>query len=379
MGRHDHPVQSPGPRTAQNKELGSLAPIEDIIRDASNGRMVMLVDEEAGGGDWACLAIPAQMATPDALDFMAGPGKGPMRLCLTPERWKQLGLRAPTDGDDHFDETENFVSIGMKDGCSSRGSSVDRASTISVAIGSARHRDDIVTPGPVRVMMAREGGVLVRTGLGEAAVDIVRLAGLNPSGVICAFRNGDGSHARMTDIMSFAGEYGINIGRVRDLVEFRYRHDRLVEKIADVPFASDYGGDWRLLTYRNKFDKSVVYALVKGKVGSGPPTLVRFHAVSLFEDMMGQPGPGKRSLQRAMLAISKAGSGVIVLTVPPSGARAADLTWRSELGLHANAIGAQILADLDIYDLIMLTKEPEVIAAGDLGAKVVGQQTLSAF
>lgn len=364
---------------SDDESLRALAPIEDIIRDASNGRMFILVDDEVTGSDWAWLAVPAQMATPDILDFMAAHGKGQIGLSVTPDRWRQLGLPLPSLRKDGSYTSDPYVSIDAREGVTGGTSASDRARTISVAIGSTRPRQGVVSPGHVRLAMARDGGVLVRAGHCEAAVDIARLAGLNPSSVLCAIQKDDGYSARMLDLIPFAREYGMGVGRIRDLIDFRYRHDRLVEKVADVQFASDYGGDWRLLTYRSKFEKSVVHALVKGRVDPHSSTLVRLHAVSFFDDMMGQRGPGKRSLQRAMLEISKVGVGVIVLTVPPSGGRAADLAWRSELGLRANAIGTQILIDLGISDPILLTKEPETVAAGDFGAKVVGQQTLPAF
>ncbi|MBA3896979.1 MAG: 3,4-dihydroxy-2-butanone-4-phosphate synthase, partial [Sphingomonadaceae bacterium] len=227
-------------------------------------------------------------------------------------------------------------------------------------------------------LVAREGGVLVRTGHTEAAVDVARLAGLNPSGVICEIMNEDGTMARMDDLVSFAQFHNLKIGTIRDLIAYRRRHDHLVEKIAEAPFTSDYGGEWRLLTYRNRVDGSESFVLQKGHVVAGEPTLARVHTISLFDDMLGQPGPRKRTLQRAMTEVGRVGAGVIVLLIR---ARAADPLRGGaadrDTELRSVGIGAQILADLGVHDMILLTNaHHNVVAIEGYGINIVGERPI---
>ncbi|MGD9665317.1 MAG: 3,4-dihydroxy-2-butanone-4-phosphate synthase [Novosphingobium sp.] len=297
---------------SSNDERPVVVPIEEIIEEARNGRMYILVDDEdrENEGD---LIIPAQMATPNAINFMATHGRGLICLAMSTRRCEDLGLDAmsPSNGTRH--ETAFTVSIEAREGVTTGISAGDRARTISVAIDGTKTRDDIVTPGHVFPLKAREGGVLVRAGHTEAAVDISRLAGLNPSGVICEIMHEDGTMARMEDLVSFARLHGMKIGTIRDLIEYRRRNDHLVECVAEAPFQSDYGGDWTLKTYRNKVSDILHVALQKGRITPEEPTLVRMHGMSLFSDVLGQPGDRKRILQRAIEEVGKAGSGGIVL------------------------------------------------------------------
>ena len=213
----------------ENDETPVLVGIEEIIDEARNGRMFILVDDEdrENEGD---LIIPAQMATPDAINFMATHGRGLICLALTSERVEALGLPPMSRRNGTRHETAFTISIEAREGVTTGISAADRARTISVAIDASKGADDIVTPGHVFPLVAREGGVLIRAGHTEASVDIARLAGLNPSGVICEIMNEDGSMARLDDLIRFGRTHGLKMGTIRDLIAYRRKHDHLVEK-----------------------------------------------------------------------------------------------------------------------------------------------------
>jgi 3,4-dihydroxy 2-butanone 4-phosphate synthase/GTP cyclohydrolase II len=351
-----------------NDDTPVIVGAEEIIDEARNGRMYILVDDEdrENEGD---LIIPAQMATPSAINFMATHGRGLICLSLDRKRVEALGLEPMSRDNRESMQTAFTTSIEAKEGVTTGISAADRARTVTVAIDSAKGPDDIVTPGHVFPLAARDGGVLVRAGHTEAAVDISRLAGLNPSGVICEIMNEDGTMARLDDLIGFARKHDMKIGTIRDLIEYRMRHDHLVERVAEDGFESDYGGDWRLITYRNTVDESESYVLQKGHVVEDQPTLARVHPISIFDDVLGKPGPRKRTLQRAMQAVGDHGSGVIVLiTGRPAGNRG-----YSESDSQRNVgIGSQILADLGIDDMILLSNsQPNVVAIEGYGLNIV--------
>ncbi len=356
-----------------------LVSIEEIIEEARNGRMFILVDDEdrENEGD---LVIPAQMATPDVINFMATHGRGLICLTLTKERTDALGLELMSRNNGTRHETAFTVSIEAREGVTTGISAGDRARTVAVAIDSGKGRDDIVTPGHVFPLIARDGGVLVRAGHTEASVDISRLAGLNPSGVICEIMNDDGTMARMDDLIPFARRHGLKMGTIRDLIEYRRKHDRLVECVSEAPFTSDYGGDWTAKTYRNKVDGSINIVLQKGHTVQGEPTLVRMHSMSIFSDVLGQPGPRKRILQRAMNAVGEAGAGVIVLLMPSTREKlTAELgsAGAPEMDLRNYGIGAQILADLGINDMVLLTNSHRhIVAIEGYGLNIVGERPI---
>ncbi len=362
-----------------NDDRPALVPIEDIIEEARNGRMFILVDDEdrENEGD---LIIPAQMATPDAINFMATHGRGLICLAMTKTRVEQLGLELMSRANGTRHETAFTVSIEAREGVTTGISAADRARTISVATDSSKVAEDIVTPGHVFPLIARDGGVLVRTGHTEAAVDVSRLAGLNPSGVICEIMKDDGTMARMDDLLRFARLHGLKMGTIRDLIAYRMRHDHLVERVSESRFTSDYGGEWRAMTYRNKVDGSTNVVLQMGKVLPDTPTLVRMHSISIFSDLLGQQGPRKRTLQRSMSEIGKAGAGLIVLLMPndpESLTREIGGTPRAEMDLRSYGIGAQILADLGVHDMILLTNaHRNVIAVEGYGLNIVGEQPI---
>ena len=357
----------------QNDETPVLVGAREIIEEARNGRMYILVDDEdrENEGD---LIIPAQMATPNAINFMATHGRGLICLALDRKRVEALGLEPMSRDNRESMQTAFTISIEAKDGVTTGISAADRARTVSVAIDAGKGPEHIVTPGHVFPLTARDGGVLVRAGHTEAAVDISRLAGLNPSGVICEIMNEDGTMARLDDLVRFARKHDLKIGTIRDLIAYRMREDHLVECVGERGFDSDYGGRWRMLTYRNTVDGSESYVLQKGQVVEGEATLARVHPISIFDDVLGQPGPRKRTLQRAMQAIGEHGSGVIVALptgTPPSGPAKQEEVYRN-IG-----IGSQILADLGISRITLLSNStPNLVGIEGYGLDIAGHQPI---
>lgn len=355
-----------------------LASALEIIDEARNGRMFILVDDEdrENEGD---LVIPAQMATPDAINFMARYGRGLICLALTSEQVANLGLQPMTRENGTRHATAFTVSIEARDGVSTGISAADRARTISVASRPTTTRDEIVSPGHVFPLTARDGGVLVRAGHTEAAVDVARLAGLTPAGVICEIMNDDGSMARMDDLKVFAERHKLKIGTIRDLIAYRRSHDHLVERVTTSTLTSDYGGEWNVSVYKNKVDSTEVVVLHKGEVDPAKPTLVRMHSASLFHDMLGKPGPRKRLLQRAMVEIGREGAGVLVLftATQPGDLENMVSPIRPQMDERSYGIGAQILADLGVHDMILLSNtETVLIALEGYGLSTVGTRPI---
>jgi 3,4-dihydroxy 2-butanone 4-phosphate synthase/GTP cyclohydrolase II len=334
---------------------------EEIINEARNGRMFILVDDEAreNEGD---LIIPAQMATPDAVNFMARHGRGLICLALTKERADQLGLEPMTRTNRSRNETAFTVSIEAREGISTGISAADRARTVAVAIDAANGPDVIVSPGHVFPLIARPGGVLVRAGHTEAAVDVARLAGLNPSGVICEVMCEDGTMARLDDLKEFARIHGLKIGTIRDLIAYRLQKDHLVERVATSPMTSSSGARWQAQVFRDKASGEEQLALVHGTLDPSRPVLVRMHSLDLFADVLGEAGPKSGVLQGAMRMIEAEGSGVVVAlhaAAPGSLSRSLDLRAGkpAEIGdaVRGYGTGAQILAALGIHDMVLLS------------------------
>jgi 3,4-dihydroxy 2-butanone 4-phosphate synthase/GTP cyclohydrolase II len=363
-----------------------LSTPEEIIDEARNGRMFILVDDEdrENEGD---LVIPAQMATPDAINFMAKYGRGLICLALTKRRVDELGLDLMSRHNGTRHETAFTVSIEARDGVTTGISAADRARTIAVAIDSSKGREEIVTPGHVFPLIARDGGVLVRTGHTEAAVDVSRLAGLNPSGVICEIMNEDGTMSRLDDLVTFAQFHGLKIGTIRDLIAYRRRHDHLVEKRAEMSFASRWGGQWRAMTFFNKASGDETIALVKGRIDPDKPTLVRMHTASYFVDMFGEESERAGLLSRSMELIAEEGAGVIVVINRPmkdSVSRFIKLRGEGKGAgepeieeLRDYGVGAQILAELGVQDMVLLTNTHHtLVALGGYGLSIVGERTI---
>ncbi len=269
-----------------------LSPIDEIIEEARNGRMFVLIDDEQreNEGD---LVIPAQMATPEAINFMAKFGRGLICLALTSERVRHLDLPLMARQNASRHQTAFTVSIEAREGVSTGISASDRARTIAAAIDPSKGADDIVSPGHVFPLEARDGGVLVRAGHTEAAADLARLAGLNPSGVICEIMNDDGTMARLPDLEKFAQTHGIKVGTIADLIAYRLNHDRIVEAALETTLQSLYGGDFRMIVYINRISYAEHIALIKGDLVEDEPVLVRMHALNVLDDVLGDHSAGK--------------------------------------------------------------------------------------
>ncbi|MFN3389114.1 MAG: 3,4-dihydroxy-2-butanone-4-phosphate synthase [Allosphingosinicella sp.] len=365
-------------------ERGFLSSPEELIDEARNGRMFILVDDEdrENEGD---LVIPAQMATPDAINFMARHGRGLICLALARSRVEQLGLSLMSRHNGTRHETAFTTSIEAKEGVTTGISAADRARTISVAIDASKGPEHIVTPGHVFPLVAREGGVLIRAGHTEAAVDISRLAGLNPSGVICEIMREDGTMARMDDLVAFAQLHGLKIGTIRDLISYRLQKDHLVEQTAEAPFESRWGGSWTMKSFLNKASGTEQVALVKGAIDPARPTLVRMHQLNLLTDMFGEADARGALLKGAMKIIGDEGAGVIVvLTRSTPDAISAALNVRAGKGevkdmdqLRDYGGGAQILSALGVHDMILLTNTHHTpVALSGYGLKIVGERPI---
>jgi 3,4-dihydroxy 2-butanone 4-phosphate synthase / GTP cyclohydrolase II len=361
-----------------------VSPIENIIEDARNGRMFILVDDE-GRENEGDIIIPAQMATPEAINFMAKHGRGLICLALTRQRVEQLALPLMPQLNASRLQTAFTVSIEAREGVTTGISAPDRARTVAVAIDASKGPQDIVTPGHVFPLMARDGGVLVRTGHTEAAVDLARLAGLNPSGVICEIMNDDGTMARRPDLIAFAQRHGIKVATIADLIAYRRRHDRIVERKLETPFHSRFGGDYKMYVYANKVSNVEHIALVKGDIATPEPVLVRMHALNVLEDVLGSDH-GRRGglLQGAMEVIGHEGRGVVVLIREPVSNSLADrlpsLLDNKVIGgseLRNYGVGAQILLDLGVRDMVLLSNtQRTIVGLEGYGLAVVGQRPI---
>src|SRR5215203_5596629 len=362
-----------------------LVGTEAIINEARNGRMFILVDDDdrENEGD---LVIPAQMATPDAINFMARHGRGLICLALTKERADSLGLQPMVNNNRSRNETAFTVSIEAKEGISTGISAADRARTIAVAIDATHGPDQIVSPGHVFPLVAKPGGTLVRAGHTEAGVDIARLAGLNPSAVICEIMRDDGSMARLDDLMDFARTHGLKIGTIRDLIAYRLKKDHMVERVATSPFNAGSGAQWQAQVFRDKSSGEEQLALVHGTLDTTRPVVVRMHSLDLFADVIGEAGPRSGLLQGAMRMIEEEGSGVVVaLHAAAAGSLSRSIDIRAgkpaETGdaVRGYGTGAQILAALGIHDMILLsnTRHSPVGLSG-YGLAIVEERPIAA-
>ncbi len=355
-----------------------LSPIEDIIEEARNGRMFILVDDEdrENEGD---LVIPAQMATPDAINFMARYGRGLICLAMTRERVDQLGLPLMAQDNASRHSTAFTISIEAREGVTTGISASDRARTIAVAIDPTKGKADIGSPGHVFPLVARDGGVLVRAGHTEASVDVARLAGLNASGVICEIMNDDGTMARMPDLVKFAQFHGLKIGTIADLIAYRRRHDKIVSRAIATSFNSIYGGAWRMHVYVNTVTYAEHIALVKGDLAGDDPVMVRMHALNVCEDVLGDKDSDRSgALHAAMRTIDQHGRGVVVLIREPHPTSLSErVRARHEAQLTGSAlrdygVGAQILLDLGVRDMIVLSNTAKtIIGLEGYGLRVV--------
>ncbi len=341
----------------------AISPIAEIIEEAREGRMFILVDAEdrENEGD---LVIPAQFATPAAVNFMAKHGRGLICLALTPERTRALGLAPMTPRNQTRMGTAFTVSIEAREGVSTGISVHDRAHTIAVAIDAGKSESDIVSPGHVFPLMAREGGVLVRAGHTEASVDIARQAGLNPSAVICEIMNDDGGMARLPELVAFAQFHNLKIGAIEELIAYRRQNDRYIERLQQSAFKTRSGKGFRLVVFRNRLDGIEHAALVKGEVHSDKPTLVRVHRVDFAADVIGGMGARAGLIDKALEAIEREGAGVLVLLrdlAPDALSRRliGEADTYGEDAQRVVGIGSQILRELGVGRMVVLANAPQ--------------------
>ncbi len=363
------------PGTVETTLRDAISSVEDILADARAGRMFILVDHEdrENEGD---LVIPAQMATPAAINFMATHGRGLICLSMTGARIDALGLPLMSARNSSRHETAFTMSIEAREGVTTGISAADRARTIAVAIDPSFGPADIATPGHVFPLRAREGGVLVRAGHTEAAVDIARLAGLTPAGVICEIMNEDGSMARLPDLVGFAQRHGLRIGTISDLIAYRRRHDNLVREVRDETVTSAHGGEWRMRVFADQTHGSEHIVLSKGDLDGAHPVLVRMHPLDPLADALGV-GTGAGKLAAAMEAIAAEGRGAVVLLRDT----AMKMTGPGEVSPHVlrnYGLGAEILSALGLQQLVLLTNSgrPRVVGLEGYGLSIAGTRPI---
>ena len=357
-----------------------VAATDDLIEEARNGRPFILVDDEdrENEGD---LVIPAQFATPDVVNFMARHCRGLICLAMNRHRVEQLGLPLMSQANGTRHQTAFTVSIEARTGVTTGISAHDRAHTIAVAINPECGRDDITTPGHVFPLLAREGGSLVRAGHTEAAVDIARLAGLNLSGVICEIMNDDGTMARLPELVAFAQRHNLKLGTIADLIGYRRRTERLVRRVEEGVLQHQIGGEWRLIVYANTVEYAEHLVLVKGDLTAPGAVTVRMHGVDLIDDIVGSSSA--ETLHLAMQRVADSGRGVVVLlremwpTKLSERVRHLGDAARPRAELRDYGIGAQILHDLGVRDMVLLSNPHRTIVGLEgYGLNIIEQQTL---
>ena len=345
--------------------------------------MFILVDDE-GRENEGDLVIPAAMCDDTKVNFMAKYGRGLICLTLTQERVAQLNLPLMSHNNQSRHQTAFTVSIEAREGISTGISAFDRAKTIRDAIDPTKGKEALVSPGHIFPLKAEKGGVLVRAGHTEAAVDIAVLADLNPSGVICEIMNDDGSMARMPDLIKFAKTHKMKIATIADLIEYRRQTEKLIEVKERGTFVSKNAGTFDLTIYISKVDGVEHIALSKGKISKDMPTLVRMHHLNIFSDCLEDvENPKTGSLLKAMKKISKSESGVIVVIRQPNEAithllaAAQNQPKNKEQELRNYGTGAQILSDLGVTEMILLTNaKKSVIGLEGYNLKIRGYKKL---
>jgi 3,4-dihydroxy 2-butanone 4-phosphate synthase/GTP cyclohydrolase II len=344
---------------------GAIASVDELVEEARNGRMFILVDHEdrENEGD---LVIAAQFATPDAINFMATHGRGLICLAMTGAHIDRLGLPLMASANQSRHETAFTVSIEAREGVTTGISAHDRARTIAVAIDPRTGPQDLATPGHVFPLRARDGGVLVRTGHTEAAVDIPRLAGLFPAGVICEIMNDDGTMARLPDLIAFAQRHNLKVGTIADLIAFRRRHDNLVRETAEERFEA-FGAEWLLKVFADEPGHGEHLALVLGDVTTPGPVLTRMHVLDPLDDVLGFHPERAGLVPGAMRAVVAEGRGVVVLLRDLSATGVTDRLrprGASPSALRQYGVGAQILGALGVREMALLTNSSPMRIVG---------------
>tara|TARA_R110000851_G_scaffold81257_1_gene178352 strand:- start:340 stop:1467 length:1128 start_codon:yes stop_codon:yes gene_type:complete len=349
----------------------AISSIDEIIEDARNGKMYILVDAEdrENEGD---LIVPATFATPEQVNFMARYGRGLICLAMTQERAHTLHLDMMTRNNRESMQTAFTVSIEAKEGVTTGISAHDRARTIAVAIDPTADYDDIVSPGHVFPLVAKDGGTMVRAGHTEAAVDISRMAGLYPAGVICEIMNEDGSMARLPDLVAFAQLHNLKIGTIADLIAWRRKNDRFLERRVEAPLDSAYGEGFNTVCFRNTLDGSEHIAIVHGNITPDSTTIVRVHRTDVLADILGESGPRQGLVERAMRIIAEAEEPGVVVFVNTMRANALSerLGLKSSTPVDPSAplreygVGAQILRELGVRKMTFLSNTQATRVAG---------------
>ncbi len=351
--------------------MSELATTEEIIAEAKAGRMVILVDDEdrENEGD---LVIPAEFADAEAVNYMAKYARGLVCLALEKTQVERLGLPPMARHNSSRHATAFTVSIEAREGVTTGISAADRARTIAAAANPQAVAQDIASPGHIFPLEAREGGVLVRAGHTEAAVDIARLAGHTPAGVICEIMNDDGTMARLPDLLKFAAEHQLKVGTIADLIAYRRRSEKLVTRLVESTISTQFAGNWRCIAYQQSPGYAEHLALIKNDIGVTRPTLVRMHALDMLHDVLGDTSHGRAGvLHQTMQMIDAEGAGVLVLLREPRRTAASDglkLKRGEEPAspiLRDYGIGAQILVDLGVKDMTLLTNTPKMIVGLD--------------
>lgn len=361
----------------------NLATIEEIIAEAKKGNMFILVDDESreNEGD---LVIPAQMCDDKKINFMAKYGRGLICLTLCEDRVRELELPLMSLNNQSRHQTAFTVSIEAREGISTGISAFDRAKTIKDAIDPKKGKEAIVSPGHIFPLRAEKGGVLVRAGHTEAAVDIATLAGFNPSGVICEIMNDDGTMARLPDLLKFAKQHNMKIATIADLIEYRRKNEKLITEKERSKFISKFGGEFDLVIYKSQVDNVEHIALVKGEINKDAPTLVRMHHLNIFSDCLkDQQNPKTDLLDKSLKKIAKNGSGVVVIIRQPNEAISHLMLGQEkqpknkEQELRNYGTGAQILFDLGVRNMTLLTNSKKsVIGLEGYGLKITGYKKI---
>jgi len=357
----------------------ALASIEEIINEAKQGRMFILVDDEnrENEGD---LVIPAQFCDDQKINFMAKYGRGLICLALSEQRVHELDLPLMSLNNQSRNKTAFTVSIEAREGISTGISAFDRAKTIADAINPSKNRHHIVSPGHIFPLQAQNGGVLVRAGHTEAAVDIAKLAGLNPAGVICEIMKDNGEMARLPDLIKFSKQHKIKIATIADLIEYRRKNEKLVVATSKQKFISKEGGEFDLAIYRSTIDNIEHIALIKGKINEAVPTLVRMHHLNIFSDCLNNAQDTRNNLlKKSFKKIAKHQNGVIVIIRQPAEKLEDLLNYHNKKTkeLRNYGIGAQILSDVGVKNMILLTSSKKsVIGLEGYGLKICGYKKI---